>query len=83
MAAGDFKAKCLALMDEVESKRESIVITKRGRPVAKLIPIELADGKDPIFGFLEDKITILGDPDEWVKPVVPEVDWSDTWEPHE
>ncbi len=83
MAAGAFKAQCLAVMDEVQAKREPVVITKRGIPVAKLIPMELETGKDPIFGFLKDKITILGDPQEWVKPIVPEEDWSDTWEPAE
>jgi len=83
MAAGDFKAKCLALMDEVAAKRETVVITKRGKPVAKLVPVEKPEGKDSIFGCLKDKITILGDPDDWVKPIVPEEDWSDTWEPHE
>ena len=36
MAAGSFKAKCLAVMDEVQAKRETVVITKRGKPVAKL-----------------------------------------------
>jgi len=83
MAAGKFKAECLAVMDEVQARRITIVITKHGKPVAKLVPMDLEAGKDPIFGFLKDKITILGDPDEWVKPIVPEEDWSDTWEPSE
>jgi prevent-host-death family protein len=59
MAAGAFKAKCLKVMDEVQAKRESIIITKRGKPVAKLVPVERAD--DPIFGFLRDKVKIKGD----------------------
>lgn len=40
VAAGLFKAKCLELMDEVERRGEEVVITKYGRPVAKLVPIE-------------------------------------------
>jgi prevent-host-death family protein len=36
--AGEFKAKCLALMDELEERGGEITITKRGRPVAKLVP---------------------------------------------
>ena len=36
--ASEFKAKCLAVLDEVERTRRSVVITKRGRPVAELIP---------------------------------------------
>jgi prevent-host-death family protein len=38
MPAGVFKARCLAVMDEVQSKRQSVIITKRGKPVAKLVP---------------------------------------------
>jgi prevent-host-death family protein len=68
--AGTFKARCLAIMDEVASKRESVIITKRGKPVAKLVPVEKE--KDDIFGFFKGKGKILGDivspafsPDEW------------------
>ena len=49
MAAGLFKARCLAVMDEVQAKREAIVITKRGKPVVKLVPADAE--KDDIFGF--------------------------------
>ena len=37
--AGAFKTNCLAIMDEVKAKRETVVITKHGEPVAKLVPI--------------------------------------------
>jgi prevent-host-death family protein len=40
MAAGSFKVHCLAVMDEVQAKRESVVITKHGKPVAKLVPAD-------------------------------------------
>jgi prevent-host-death family protein len=36
--AGQFKAKCLSLMDEVQKTGEEIIITKRGEPVARLVP---------------------------------------------
>ena len=36
MAAGQFKVHCLKVMDEVQAKREAVLITKRGKPVAKL-----------------------------------------------
>jgi prevent-host-death family protein len=39
VSAAEFKAKCLALFDEVESRRSSFVITKRGRPVARVVPL--------------------------------------------
>jgi prevent-host-death family protein len=59
MGAGAFKANCLAIMDEVQSKRVTVVITKHGKPVAKLVPVN--DDKDDIFGFLAGKVTIVGD----------------------
>ena len=72
MAAGEFKVHCLRVMDEVQSKRQAVLITKRGKPVAKLVPVEKE--KDDIFGFLKGKgkIEIKGDivspafsPEEW------------------
>lgn len=59
MAAGSFKVHCLAVMDEVRANRESIIITKHGKPVAKLVPV---DGDvDDIFNFFSDKGSITGD----------------------
>ena len=40
IAAGEFKAKCLHLLDEVQRSRQEILITKRGRPVARLLPVD-------------------------------------------
>lgn len=40
IAAGQFKARCLALLDEVEETRLPLIVTKRGRPVARLVPID-------------------------------------------
>jgi len=39
IGAGDFKAKCLKLLDDVAETRSSLVITKHGRAVAKLVPM--------------------------------------------
>jgi prevent-host-death family protein len=59
IAAGEFKAKCLRLLDEVQQNRREIVITKRGRPVARLLP---AEEKTPrIFGRMKGTGVILGD----------------------
>lgn len=60
IAAGEFKAKCLALLDDVQRKREEIVVTKRGKPVARLVPIEEKKKRDT-FGYMKGTITILGD----------------------
>jgi prevent-host-death family protein len=59
IAAGEFKAKCLALLDEVSQRHEEIVITKRGTPVARLVPIN--DTPPKIFGRLAGTGKITGD----------------------
>jgi prevent-host-death family protein len=40
IAAGEFKQGCLALIDQVAENKDEIVITKRGKPVARLVPLE-------------------------------------------
>ncbi len=72
--AGTFKAQCLAIMDEVQKKRQAVVITKRGKPVAKLVPVE--EAKDDIFGFYKGKISILGDV---VAPALTPEEWGDLY----
>ncbi len=57
--AGEFKAHCLRIMDEVRKRRQSVVITKKGVPVAKLVPVERAE-RD-IVGCLEGVMEIVGD----------------------
>ena len=71
MAAGEFKAKCLKVMEQVQATRETVVITKRGRPVAKLVPVRKR--RDHIFGTLKDRFKIVGDIES---PVVPLEDWE-------
>jgi len=70
--AGAFKARCLAIMDEVAARREAVIITKRGKPVAKLVPVEKE--KDDIYGFFKGKIKITGD---IVSPVLTPEEWGD------
>jgi len=60
ISAGEFKAKCLKLMDQVKTSREEIIITKFGKPVAKLAPLTLKSRKD-IFGCLQDDVKIHQD----------------------
>lgn len=61
ISAAEFKARCLTLMDDVSSTRETIMITKRGRPVAKLVPA----GKEQqeFIGRLRGIIEIVGELD--------------------
>ena len=60
IAAGEFKARCLTLMEDVRSTREPLIITKRGKPVAKLVPVA-EDTKDDFIGRLEGVFRIVGD----------------------
>jgi prevent-host-death family protein len=59
MPAGLFKARCLKVMDEVESTREPVVITKKGRPVAKLVPA--SEPSEEFLGKLSGSMKIVGD----------------------
>ena len=72
--AGAFKARCLAIMDEVQAKRQAVVITKRGKPVAKLVPVEKQE--DDIFGFFKGKIKVTGD---IVSPALTPEEWGDLY----
>jgi prevent-host-death family protein len=59
MAAGSFKVRCLAVMDEVQAKRETIVITKHDKPVVKVVPAD--KNADDIYAFLSGKGAIKGE----------------------
>jgi prevent-host-death family protein len=70
VAAGVFKAKCLELMDEVERTKTEIIVTKHGRPVAKLVPLAGAS-PGPLFGRARGTVIRVADdafapqPDLW------------------
>lgn len=72
MPAGKFKAQCLAVMDEVQRKGQTVVITKRGKPVAKLVPIDLTE--DEIVGSWRGKLKIVGD---IVSPALSKKEWGE------
>jgi prevent-host-death family protein len=59
MPAGEFKARCLRVMEDVKKYRTPVVITKKGRAVAKLVPVD-----DPVtdpFGCMAGTAKIVGD----------------------
>lgn len=58
--ASEFKAKCLALMDEVARTGEPVVITKKGEPLVELVPHKSKKKKNP-FGILKGELVITGD----------------------
>jgi prevent-host-death family protein len=59
MKASEFKARCLKLMDEVEKSGQEIIITKNGRPVSRLAPVQ--ERPNTIFGALKGSIIKYGD----------------------
>jgi prevent-host-death family protein len=70
--ASEFKAKCLAILDQVNSTREAVTILKRGKPIAQLIPVTTQESGYPQDD-LRGSVRILGD---IVAPALP----AETWE---
>jgi len=66
--AGEFKAKCLALLDEVDVKGRTFVVTKRGRPVARVVPL---GRRDPMRAPLAGSVLREGD---LLSPI--DVEWN-------
>jgi prevent-host-death family protein len=65
--AGRFKAQCLALLDEVAEGGETIVVTKRGKPVARIMPLEPPPS-------LIGSITFLVSDEEFIAPI--DIEWD-------
>jgi prevent-host-death family protein len=70
MRASVFKAQCLKVMSRVQKTGEPVLVTKRGKPVVKVIP---AEPQDDLFGFMAGRMKIVGD---IMSPVVPLEDWE-------
>ena len=67
--ASEFKVKCLAIIDEVERTGRAVVITKKGKPVATLVPHRASRPK--VLGLLRDRLFITGD---IISPI--DVEWD-------
>ena len=76
--ASEFKATCLKLMDEVSETGEEIIITKNGRPVAKLTPYRERP-KSP-FGLNKGRYEIHGDLDDALLDVEWEAETGKNWD---
>jgi prevent-host-death family protein len=77
LAASEFRERCLQLMDQVQRERTEVIITKHDKPIAKLVPVEVASRVD-YFGALKH----LG-PVTWkVNPeqIPADTEWEDAWE---
>ena len=68
--AAQFKAQCLAVMDQVAASGRPIVVTKHGKPVVQIISIQ--SNEDDIFGFLSGQVRITRD----VMNTIPLSDWN-------
>ena len=75
MGAGKFKAQCLAIIDDVHDNREEVIITKHGKPMARLVPLEDAQTRPKsLFGAMRGQFEIVGD---IVGPIVDPEEWDD------
>ena len=70
--AVQFRANCFKILDEVQQKHKEVIITKRGKPIAKLVHLIQEDDKDPLLGAMPGVIETMGDltepvidPDAW------------------
>ena len=60
IAAGEFKARCLQIMDQVAKGKQAVIVTKRGKPVVRIVPIDAAE-QETTFGCLAGQLEIVGD----------------------
>lgn len=69
LPAGEFKAKCLAVLDDVQRTGRGVVITKRGRPVAQVVPLPAAADSESLQGSVLFEEDLLSPIDvEWEAP---------------
>ena len=73
IAISAFKATCLAVLERVRRTRTPIIITRRGEPIAEVIPPAFADSRDGWLGTMRGTATIVGD---LVSPASPSADWE-------
>jgi prevent-host-death family protein len=71
VAISEFKAKCLAILDEVQKTKHPVRVTRFGKPIAEVIPASTTAPKD-WMGFMKGKMEIVGDilspandPEDW------------------
>ncbi|MGH9544964.1 MAG: type II toxin-antitoxin system Phd/YefM family antitoxin [Terriglobales bacterium] len=72
VAISEFKAKCLALLEQVQKTKKPIRVTRFGKPVAEVVPTSPASTSD-WMGSMKDRIEIVGDV---VSPANEESDWE-------
>ncbi len=72
ISAAEFRANCFKILDQVKVTHKEVVITKRGKPIAKLVHIAQQNDKDPLLGSMEGLVETISDltrpvidPDAW------------------
>jgi prevent-host-death family protein len=73
VAISEFKAKCLAILEQVHKTKKPILVTRFGKPVAEVVPPSVATAPRDWMGSMKDTIQILGD---IVSPANEESDWE-------
>jgi len=73
VAISEFKAKCLALLEQVHQTKKPLLITKFGKPIAEVVPPSASAAPGDWMGSMKDTIQILGD---IVSPASNESDWE-------
>jgi prevent-host-death family protein len=72
IAAAEFKAKCLQIMDRVAKDGRAVIVTKRGKPVVRIVPVE-EPNPDDVFGCMAGEMEIVGDIEQ---PIIPARHWK-------
>jgi prevent-host-death family protein len=75
--AGEFKQRCLAILDEVAKSHQEVVVTKRGKPVARLVPVISDEEREAdILASLRGRGKVLVSEEEFLRPSSSDVDWQ-------
>lgn len=69
LSATEFKATCLRVMETVRRSRKPVIVSRRGKPLVKIVPVE-EDRPVPLFGYMKGTMKIVGDivspdPEPW------------------
>lgn len=73
IAAAEFQAKCLRIINQMNEDREPVTITNRGRPVAVLSPMETPSARPSIIGAMRGSVLMYDDP---FRPAIDPADWE-------
>ena len=73
IAISEFKAKCLALLDQVCKTKKPLRVTRFGKPIAEVVPPSSVQGRAAWIGSMKDSLEIVGD---IISPANDEIEWE-------